>query len=1836
MTDGSVVIDAKMDFAQMTSDINGLKGMLQDALKGVQDSVDQIASSTASTATQATNQAMMQVATVISDAMSGAAQAVWNAGVEFESAFAGVKKTVDTSAEGFAHLQDAVTEMSERIPVSASELSRIMELGGQLGIQFDNLSAFTETIAALAVSTDLTAEAAASMFAQFANVTHMPQAEFSNLGASLVDLGNNFATTESAIMEMSQRLAPFGTLVKISQSDLLAWGTAMSSVGIEAEAGGTAMTKIWQEMESASTKGTEAIQMANEMGTSLRDLETMANWDSDGFKGLAMSLGMTTTELKDLVEAGKGLESFAEVAGMTAEEFAQSFGEDATGATIAFLEGLKGIDEAGGSVSGTLSKMGMKEVRVQRALMSLANASDLVGQAVDVSNKAFKENVALTEEAGKRYETTESKVAMIKNTLQNVAASIFNTLKPAIDAVLSGIQGLVKWFGDLSPAAQLALAALLGLAGAVAAVAAALPTLSVLFTGLVAIFTGPLGLAIGIAAATAALIAFVGVPIANALRDAELSRINAAFGDIKLSADAVAEAVAASYKPNVDISSVTTAVTEIESLNSTIADLDKSITNTLWEVSVGVTLTAAEQKTLKEQVSSLVAAGQALVNAEHEKIDALVDVFWQKSETADDVSAFQAAVAEFATPANLLPAKAPEVPAPVDVKTDVGTVSKSENWDKRLETEMTAEKLIPPERRGINFSTKVDLTTDLEKISTSSVESTLGTYFERNKYIQLGKEGEDGSRVLVAKSAVDLELDGVTAENFVKQYAELSVDEVKAKLETKSVEKGVALSWKVETGYSDEGVKGKEHHLVKGIELLQPQKDVEAALEGKDLSAEVKVPITEEVDSDNISVGDSFNGIDETVKADVKTALEEKDLTVKVDVPVAADLPDGAMDLSELIEKVQAAVTNLGATMEAKGKQLRQAMDAGLADGVLDAGEAAVIARLKDEYVQLTQRLSGVEMQVELQKVRLDASRMTLSRESFGDIKKRIDELVDKDLSELDLAKELLVEETLKAAVIEEWSTAEIDAALLTIDAGMEARIAQVQEQKELSYYVALTPTIAKVSMDAFEDSVQTLFDNMEWMLEGVSKEELSLAFKLNIQNNFNEISAGVIYDLKQLTHATDEELQGFANTFEKRKPELEARFHAYIEAGIKPPDDLIAELNNGTLIEAMTKGYDNLTKAQQGALQSLADSGELTAETLIGVFQSAAAGLLNDTTLVDAYTQKFDELLPALENVAPGLGSALEKLGIDLGEKAGETIPPNIVNKIVEGMANGSLDVGDAAGLLAEALGLSMDEILGLEQEFSAKQAELSEEQIAEAKRKAEEIAKAEDELVLSIGSALNKYVEVANEGMRKLKDESKVSLSEFTSNMADNAKLLEQRTDNLEKIAARTQNLDFLRWIRSLADEEPAMIAKIAASTPKEFAKLEAQWKAGVNATTDAIILEIKSEAAALAAQGSMWGSGLGVSIQTALLQAGRDVDEYKPALMSALESLGVSAGDVLGAALPQGFIDGISKGLADGTMTVETAARQIATHLAKPTEATAAGAETGAAGASGTEAGLTQGTPAVQTAEQALIAAATPSEEQKQALVTEGTTAGAGLTDAFYAAIEAGGAKISTVTQTICDGVINTFITTITAEQGTSVGTAFMAALTAAVSSVGAGTVSATLSISTGVKDAAANTLAYSVSYTIGTQFGQGLAGGIESMSSAIADAARSAARSAFVAAKQALEINSPSRKMLWVGQMADQGMAEGLLRGIPGIEAAASRASEAAMINSSRAELAGWERAMALSSAAARDAGGGAGAVSVGDIIINAENANTDQDWRSIGQILGEEVARRNRYRGVVTI
>ena len=235
--------------------------------------------------------------------------------VEFESAFAGVRKTVEATEAEFAQLRDGLIELSTKIPVAVTELAKIQEIAGQLGITgVADLTSFTEAVAKIGVTTNLTVEDAAISFARIASIIGEPISQIERMASVVVDLGNKFEVNEREIVTFATRIAGAGKVAGLTSKDIFGIGAAMASVGIQAESGGTAVQKVLLDLQGQGKKGIGAFVKF------VRDLEEAG----DGANAMLEEMGFNNERVKraflSLAVSGGKFEQVLKVANKAYEE----------------------------------------------------------------------------------------------------------------------------------------------------------------------------------------------------------------------------------------------------------------------------------------------------------------------------------------------------------------------------------------------------------------------------------------------------------------------------------------------------------------------------------------------------------------------------------------------------------------------------------------------------------------------------------------------------------------------------------------------------------------------------------------------------------------------------------------------------------------------------------------------------------------------------------------------------------------------------------------------------------------------------------------------------------------------------------------------------------------------------------------------------------------------------------------------------------------------------------------------------------------------------------------------------------------------------------------------------------------------------------------------------------------------------------------------------------------------------------------------------------------------------------------------------------------------------
>jgi TP901 family phage tail tape measure protein len=493
----------KNEIAKTAEESENYKAAMAEAGNGSKEFSDK---SSAAVDTLASALAAAGIAKTIKE-ITDALKACVSASIEFESALTGVYKTVDGTDEQLQAIADAIKEMALGIPASTTEIAAVAEAAGQLGIATENIMDFTEVMINLGNSTNLSAEEAASALAKFANITEMSADNYDRLGSVIVDLGNNTATTEQDIVNMATRLASTGELVGLTETQIMALSATLSSLGVEAEAGGSALAKLLKQFEV-------------------------------------------------MVATGSGkLGDFAKIANMSADEFATAWEKGPVDALSAFVKGLGNLDKSGGSAVATLEELGLTEVRLSNAVLAMASSGDLLTKNLEIANAAWEENSALATEAGKRYETLESKLQLCGNAASNLKIAIGDVLAPAIENIAELGTDAFTWATEFVENNQWIVAAITGvvasltvLSGAVVtftvATKAVIPALKAFGTALAA---NPVGaVVVGVTAAVAGLTALITVlasaeSSATAFRE-EVEALTESFEENRKAAEEAAKA----------------------------------------------------------------------------------------------------------------------------------------------------------------------------------------------------------------------------------------------------------------------------------------------------------------------------------------------------------------------------------------------------------------------------------------------------------------------------------------------------------------------------------------------------------------------------------------------------------------------------------------------------------------------------------------------------------------------------------------------------------------------------------------------------------------------------------------------------------------------------------------------------------------------------------------------------------------------------------------------------------------------------------------------------------------------------------------------------------------------------------------------------------------------------------------------------------------------------------------------------------------------------------------------------------------------------------------------
>ncbi|WP_051306084.1 phage tail tape measure protein [Kingella kingae] len=204
--------------------------------------------------------------------------------IDFESAMADVKKVVDfETPEQFKQMGNDIVAMSRKIPMSTTELAKIVALGGQSGIAQNDLMRFTESAAKMGVAFDISAERAGQSMAELRSAFKLDQKGVETLADKINYLGNTTPAAAKGIMEIVQRVGAFGTVAGYYTGMVAdSWVTTMRGFGIQEEMAATSIKNMMLALVAGETATKSQKAAWKELGLDHEQIAKPMQKDADG------------------------------------------------------------------------------------------------------------------------------------------------------------------------------------------------------------------------------------------------------------------------------------------------------------------------------------------------------------------------------------------------------------------------------------------------------------------------------------------------------------------------------------------------------------------------------------------------------------------------------------------------------------------------------------------------------------------------------------------------------------------------------------------------------------------------------------------------------------------------------------------------------------------------------------------------------------------------------------------------------------------------------------------------------------------------------------------------------------------------------------------------------------------------------------------------------------------------------------------------------------------------------------------------------------------------------------------------------------------------------------------------------------------------------------------------------------------------------------------------------------------------------------------------------------------------------------------------------------------
>ncbi len=355
---------------------------------------------------------------------------------DYEKLLTSVERTSELSGDAMGRLRSDLIDLSSTMPEAFKSVTAVATLAGQLGIAGASVDEFTETILKFSSTTNVTAEVAAEKIGRIAQLTRTSAQEYDNLAAAIYQTGVTSVATEADILTVTQQISVAATSANFAAHETVGLASALASLGVQPERARGSMERMFNTITQGALNG------------------------------------------------GVEAQRFADIAGMSAQEFSKAWKEDAAGAFYDFVVGLGAAEESGRNMNSILQDLGINAVRDIDSIKRLAQNTDVLAQANLQAAEGWLVGERFNNDYQKSIDNLVDKMVMLKNTIMGVLADgtalgPLNLFADALLGIARGIKAVVsnpvgKFVMSLVAGLTLAVAGLLATAAGYAALRATL------------------------------------------------------------------------------------------------------------------------------------------------------------------------------------------------------------------------------------------------------------------------------------------------------------------------------------------------------------------------------------------------------------------------------------------------------------------------------------------------------------------------------------------------------------------------------------------------------------------------------------------------------------------------------------------------------------------------------------------------------------------------------------------------------------------------------------------------------------------------------------------------------------------------------------------------------------------------------------------------------------------------------------------------------------------------------------------------------------------------------------------------------------------------------------------------------------------------------------------------------------------------------------------------------------------------------------------------------------------------------------------------------------------